>query len=518
MIDKILTEGDKSLADLKRMMVESLKDEKYLIVLDDLWDTHLFKQLRWLFPGDVAGSRVLLTTRICRVASCVYYLEAHEMRFLNKEESWGLLREKIFGEECCPPHLEKAGKKIAENCEGLPLAIVTIADLLSKVDKTPEYWNKVAEKKTSVFIDAYNQMENILYPSYNYLPQHLKLWFLYMGVSPQNDEISCSKFIKLLSAEKLLEPLSSLNLSVSPFPISLTLEKFAIDCLNELVSTNVVMVREHKSDGEMKTCSLHSAFWHLCIKEAGKNKFSHVINCYADGFVEGIKSLRRLCIHNNILFGIKDVHNSMASVSNDHSLMCTSPYHQYPVPICFGLRFLRVLDALTIHFYEFPLEVLKLIELRYLTLTFNKNLPHGISKLWNLEFLMVRRHSSINFSESPIYIPMEIWAMKELKHLQIMGSDLLDPHGDALLENLLTLLDVNAHNFTKGIVKRIPNIMKLGIRIESEPDFIGHLSFFNCISHLHKLESLKCVVVNPNFRSEVVATTHPHWIFPPGLK
>ncbi|KAK6153939.1 hypothetical protein DH2020_013578 [Rehmannia glutinosa] len=507
-IDKTLTDGNKSLADLKMMLIESLKDEKYLIILDDLWDTQLFKQLRWLFPRNVAGSRVFLITRIHRVATCAYYLEAHKMRFLNKEESWGLLREKIFGEECCPVHLEKAGKKIAEYCEGLPLAIITVADLLSKVDKTPEYWNKVAEKKTSVFVDAYNLMENILYPSYDYLPQHLKVRFLYMGVFPQNDEISCSKLIKLLSAEKLLEPISSLNSSNPHLPISLTLEKFAIHCLNELVSTNVVMVRKHKSNREMKTCSLHSAFWYLCIKEAGKNKFSHVINCYADGFAQGIKSLRRLCIHKNILFGIKDVHNSMTSVSNVHSLLCTGPYHQYPVPICFGLRLLRVLDALTVHFYEFPLEVLKLIELRYLALTFNKNIPPGISKLWNLEFFIVRRHLSINSSESPTYLPMEIWDMKELKHLQIMGSDLLDPRGGALLENLLTLLDVSAHTFTKGIVKRIPNIMKLGIRIELAPDSVEPLSFFDPIRATPALHYSKVVQAQNAPKREKASTSY----------
>ncbi|KAI3464144.1 hypothetical protein Pfo_031294 [Paulownia fortunei] len=496
----MLTEGDEK-AD--EYLHSRLQDRKYLIVLDDIWNKIVRKDLKSLLPDDNNGSRVLLTTRLLNLVENSD--EVIQKRFLNKEESWYLLREVVFAGESCPPQLEKAGKKIAENCEGLPLTIVTVADLLSKAEKTPEYWKKVAEKENSVFMDAYEKMSKVLLPSYNDLHPQLKACFLYVGVFPQNYEIPRSKLIKLWVAEGFLETYA--------FP---TVEDCAVACFWELVHKSLVMLRQRSSSFEIKTCGLHSVFWHLCKREADKNKIFHVLNSQADGSAKGIENQRRLSIHKTILFGIKDVYNSMSSISTARSLLCNGPYHQYPVPICFGLRLLRVLDALTIRFYEFPIEVLKLVQLRYLALTYNGNLPASISKLWNLQFLIVRRHLSIKSSGDGSYLPMEIWDMQELKHIRFMGSDMPDPCG-AFLPNLLTLSDVSAHSCTKGVLERLPNLKKLGIRIELAPDAAAEpLSCFDHISHLHGLESLTCVIVNP--RSETVAPPAPLSIFPSGLQ
>lgn len=62
--------------------------------------------------------------------------------------------------------------------------------------------------------------------------------------------------------------------------------------------------------------------------------------------------------------------------------------------------------------------------------------------------------------------------MKEIRHLQVMGTDLPDPCG-ASLESLLVLLDVSVHNCTIAILRAIPNLKRLGIRIELAPDDYG---------------------------------------------
>ncbi|KAK6153505.1 hypothetical protein DH2020_013144 [Rehmannia glutinosa] len=106
---------------------------------------------------------------------------------------------------------------------------------------------------------------------------------------------------------------------------------------------------------------------------------------------------------------------------------------------------------------------------------------------------------------APSYLPMEIWNMKELKHLQIVGSNLPDPCSDTLLPNLRTLLDDGPHSCTKGVFEGIPNLEKLGIRIELVPDASESFGCFDHISLLENLKSLKCVIVNPIFGPEVVA-------------
>ncbi|EYU23566.1 hypothetical protein MIMGU_mgv1a020047mg, partial [Erythranthe guttata] len=481
-IDKMLDVGD-----LKRIMYQNLKGKKCLFVLDDVWNMQVWDVLRRLFSKSKSVCRVLLTTRLQNMSSSNH---VYKIGLLNKEESWDLLREKVF-----------VGKKIAENCDGLPLLIVTVAEFLSKADKTTEYWKKVAEKENSIFMDANDQMmSKVLFSSYKYLSQYSKACFMYMGVFPQNYEIPCSKLLKLWNAEGFLEP---------------TPRGIVID---ELVLKSLVVV--HKKSWNMcyispgfgiNTCGLHSVFWNLCNREAEKNKFFHVVNRNQDTttLVEGIEHHRRLCIRKGVLFAIKDVNKSISSNSNARSLLCFGPYQKYPVPICFEyLRLLRVFDALTIRMYEFPMEVLKLVQLRYLALTYDGKLPPSISKLRSLKYLIILRHLNIIKScISSSYLPKEIWDMQELRHLHITGCNLPDPCG-AGLRNLRTLLDVSPHCFTKELLARFYYLSSLRIRFDLAPNSCESFNLFDLNSHL-RLSSLKCITMNPIPRSEVSVPPPP---------
>ncbi|KAL0441087.1 UNVERIFIED_CONTAM: putative disease resistance protein [Sesamum radiatum] len=235
-----------------------------------------------LFPDDGNGSRVMLTTRLRNVAlyAAGSTRNIHYIRFLNKDESWELLRDIVFAGKSCSYELEKIGKEIAENCQGLPLTIVVIGFLKPKRSKT--------------------------------------------------------------------------------------LEKVAEECLEELVDRSLVLVHNSRSTSGIKTCSVHSAVWHLCVSAAEKDKFFLAIN---------------------------------SPLSSVHW-----PNHSHPLRVCLGFTFLRVLDVLTIRFYKFPDGILELVLLRYLALTCKAgDLPTTVSKLCNLQFLIVRRHMSIKSSGDPSF-------------------------------------------------------------------------------------------------------------------
>lgn len=222
---------------------------------------------------------------------------------------------------------------------------------------------------------------------------------------------------------------------------------------------------------------------------------------------EDINGQTTLSFHNNVLFAIEDVYNSMLEncACTARSLLCFGPYNQYQVPVCFSRRLLQRLDALNIRFYEFPCEVTELVELRYLALTCNGKIPPSISKLCELRFLIVHRHSSIiKCRGPPTYLPMEIWDMKEF---QIMGSDILPGETTTFLANLSKLLHVSNRSCTKSVFEGIPKLKKLGIRIELTPFDDDNDELTACFEHvylLQNLQSLKCVVVNPDFTSKVV--------------
>ncbi|KAL7138859.1 hypothetical protein ABFS83_09G010700 [Erythranthe nasuta] len=497
---------DSSEDSLSKLVYQILLGKRYLVVLDDVWNTHIREEIKHYLPDEVNQSRIIITSRMRDFIERdgIYGLFI-EIPFLNDVESWNLLRDLVFTTTggSCSPQLEKIGKEIAKKCEGLPLAIIEVGKLLRKKEKTVEEWQFIADKEDPLTIksDDNTPLSNALLLSYTMLPQYLKVYFLYMSVFPKGYEISRSKLTKLLVAEGILEPQKSKNL-----------EETADECLNELISHSVVMKKKQRSRGKRttKTCKLHFTFRNLCVNEAKSENFFHVINKYPDSFPEGIDSQRRLCAHNNIVLGFEQAHIWMESVSGARSLLCYGPKQQYPIRLYLPFRLLKVLDAVSMRFYEFPHQVVELFHLRYLAVTSNGEIPASISRLSNLEILIIHwHHRVIKSSNSPVYLPVEIWKLHKLKHLVCMGFDLPDPspaNDDSLiLEKLLTISGVGAHSCTKRVLTRIPNLTKLGIRIETKDDdetaAVEALSFLGggdrFASVYEEFESFKCVVINP---------------------
>ncbi|XP_042017007.1 putative late blight resistance protein homolog R1A-10 isoform X1 [Salvia splendens] len=505
--DQMLTQGDDD-DDLKLVGVleDILKDKKCLIVLDDVWEWDTRHLIDNLPQEDV---RILLTSRF-RIEESPNQVV---VRLLNEEESKKLLCEKVFGEEDFPPHLKKLGEKIAKKCEGLPLMIVTVAELLSEVDKTREleYWTEVAEKQhNSVFVDAYNQISKVFFPSYDYLPQYFKMIFLYMGSFPPYCDIEIGDLIRRLRAEGFLESIGAG-----------TLDDSIVKCFKILCHWHNLILYEGKikswfSKGEFR---VHSCWQYVCKKEASKIKFVHVLQSCDDV----MKGQRRLCAHHNTLFAFKQVYDSIKSscASTARSLLCLGPYHQYPVPIHdMDFKLLRVLDAHEVRFYRIPLDIMKLVSLNYLALTCNGEIPVSISNLFHLQSLTIHPHINIKKRGAPLYMPMVIWDMPELQHISIFGRDLPTPKSDAALEKLFSLFGVSAKSCIRKNLKKIPNLRMLEIMMELKPydddDDINPLSGLEYISkELHKLQLLSYKVMNPDMRYQSIV---PLSMFPSSLE
>ncbi|PIN22491.1 hypothetical protein CDL12_04786 [Handroanthus impetiginosus] len=274
----------KSIEQLAEILYKSLKGRRYLIVLDDVWDARAWDDIKRFFPDDNNGGRIILTTRLLEVA--IYANSSpriHHMSLLSSKASWNLLREKVFGKECCPVGLEKIGKKIARNCKGLPLAIIVVSGLLSKGCGMQEYWMNISENVKSTVTGNDDQLMEILSLSYNSLPHHLKSCFLYMGVFPEHCEIFVSQLIKLWIAEGFVKPLPHKSL-----------EEVAEDYLKDLIDRSLIMVQMRNHNGGIKTCVIHDSLRDLCVKKAHDEKFLQIINWDVGVFPHGRNSQRRI--------------------------------------------------------------------------------------------------------------------------------------------------------------------------------------------------------------------------------
>ncbi|KAL2482116.1 putative disease resistance RPP13-like protein 3 [Forsythia ovata] len=479
---------------LKERLYMNLNYRRYLIVLDDVWDTKFWDDVKQLFPSDENGSRIMMTTRLENMANYANSCSPpHRMQFLSDSESWILFCEKVFGNYCCPLNLKEIGKKIVQHCQGLPLAIVLIGGLLSKATRTEHYWKYVAENVSSETTITDEQCSKILSLSYKHLPSHLKCCFLYMGIFPQDYNIHVSKLVKLWVAEEIIEPVQSKSL-----------EDVAEEYFLDLVERNLILIHEKRSNGKIKTCRIHDLVRDLCVREAQKEKFYHVTNRILRGIQEG-NSMLRVGIHRNT----KSHDDKILSSPQVRSLLNFDKEVPLPVPKKSNMRFLflfrkrqntllRVLHQQGR--LEFPNEVVEWVDLRYLD-CMSMHLPSWIAKLQNLQTIIVRRDMR------PLYLSLDIWKMPQLRHVLLEYVILPDPSSAEterdifvlVLENLQTLSLVMNFRCTEDVIKRIPNIKKLEIHYKDE-EMGREYYYLNNLVHLRKLESLKLINLSVNFR------------------
>lgn len=148
-----------------------LKDKRYFIIIDDVWDIQSWKNLDCALVKNDCGSVIMTTTRINNVAEscCSSHGDlVYKIQPLGVADSKKLFFKRIFGcEEKCPPNLKEASEDILKRCGGLPLAINAISSLLA-TGKTKEEWDRVrlsisfAQGKTCD-IDAMNYILSLSY-------------------------------------------------------------------------------------------------------------------------------------------------------------------------------------------------------------------------------------------------------------------------------------------------------------------------------------------------------------------
>ena len=187
---------------------ELLKDKKFLLVLDDVWndDNSKWNQLEELLPGGCNGSKIIVTTRNSSVANIMGTVPMYKLDGLSQEDGLSLLVKLAFknGKEKEYPNLLKIGEAIVEKCKGVPLAVMTLASLLhSQVDEREwkfvrdnEIWN--LDKKDGGILPA-------LRLSYNQLPFHLKQRFAYCSLFPKDFEFISSQLVQFWMAHGILQ-------------------------------------------------------------------------------------------------------------------------------------------------------------------------------------------------------------------------------------------------------------------------------------------------------------------------
>ena len=158
---------------------KSLHGKRYLIVLDDVWNTDVWRWLSPYLPAESnKRSRVLITTRNEHIAVDARS-DCYKLQLLDEDKSWELFMNKVGSAAATWAGLEEFRERIVAKCKGLPLAIVVLGGLLSLKDLTLDSWRKVLKSMDWHLSQGPHSCLGILALSYNDLPSYLKPCFLY---------------------------------------------------------------------------------------------------------------------------------------------------------------------------------------------------------------------------------------------------------------------------------------------------------------------------------------------------
>ncbi|XP_075672676.1 putative disease resistance RPP13-like protein 3 [Castanea sativa] len=472
--------------ELRSLLFDCLKDKRYLVVIDDIWDVEAWNEVSAAFPNNSNGSRILITSRSKKVAlhativnNSVPPIPPYELPFLNKDQSWELFCKKVFWEGTCLPDLEDLGKQLVKSCRGLPLAIVVLGGLLASEDKTRRIWEKYIGHVNSYLTEDKSGCMDILALSYNHLPRRLKSCFLYFGIYPEDFEIPVRQLIRLWIAEGFIRQIGNRNI-----------EDVAEDYLEELINRSLIQVAAKRLDGGVKTCRIHDLLRDLCISESSEEKFLEV---HSNVNLSPIGKSRRISIHygNNPYISSCPCKpsNSRSIIGFGGVVKLKSPDNCYLEWICKSNKLVRVVDLSNLGICCLISKgIEKLVLLRYLSISSGERhvIPNSICNLWNLETLDMRNSTGIT-----ICLPEGIWELQRLRHLYLDGPTSLPrtKKNTAALPNLQVLTGIAINEDTESHLAkaRFPNLRKLGL-YSSRGVESGILSSLLPLCHLQTLK------------------------------
>ena len=196
------------LEQLQNELKNKLSGQKFLLVLDDVWNEDRVKwvELRDLIQVSAAGSKILVTTRSNSIASMMGTIPPHILGGLSEGDSLSLLVKWAFkeGEEEKHPHLvDIIGREIVRKCGGVPLAVRTLGSLLFSKFEASE-WEYVRDNEVWNLPQKKDDILPALKLSYDLMPSYLRQCFALFSLYPKDYQFVSNSITSLWGALGLI--------------------------------------------------------------------------------------------------------------------------------------------------------------------------------------------------------------------------------------------------------------------------------------------------------------------------
>ncbi|XP_044391652.1 uncharacterized protein [Triticum aestivum] len=197
-----------NLNSLQIVLSGTLSNERFLIVLDDMWDNALkedgmcWKKFCAPLKNVLQGSMMLVTTRSQKVSELVHTMEPIILEGLKDDVFWNFFKLCVFGSESSNdfPDLEDIGREILPKLKGSPLAAKTLGRMLQS-DLHTSHWNSILDSELWALDQEATDIVPALRLSYMYLPFHLKKCFSFCAVYPKDKQFEKDSLAEIWAAE-----------------------------------------------------------------------------------------------------------------------------------------------------------------------------------------------------------------------------------------------------------------------------------------------------------------------------
>ncbi|GLT25977.1 hypothetical protein SLA2020_010740 [Shorea laevis] len=420
---------------------EMLSGQKFLLVLDDVWNNnyHLWNRLQGLFMFGASGSKIIVTTRDEKVARSmrgdgwVYHLDL----FPDNECLSLLARHALEAENFDSyGHLKGIGEEIVKKCKGLPLAITTIGGLLlceGEDRLNPNKWREVLNSEIWKVSEERGGVLPALRLSYHHLPSHLKQCFAFCAIFPDDFELDKDDLVLLWMAQGFLRQHQQIDgakemksLGHQYFHDLLSRSFFQRSRSNSSLFVMHDLVIELARDVASETCYQQDMSVNMSVNK--KLEVTRHFSFFPDGYdtyqrfemMEKMKSLR-----------------TFLSLQDSGGIRWNFLSNKVVHYLFSNLRCLRVLSFDGYWIKKVPDSIGDLKLLCYINLSWTgiQSLPDSVSFLVYLQTLILRHCAKLT------QLPEGIVNLVDLLHLDITHTKSLKklPSGIGRLTNLLTL-------------------------------------------------------------------------------
>ncbi|TVU40117.1 hypothetical protein EJB05_13567 [Eragrostis curvula] len=507
---------------------EFLENKRYLIVIDDVWETSTWDLIETaLVMESNCDNRVITTTRIVDIAKKAG--DVYNMEPLSEAYSKELFCTRMGKDKTDDQLASKATEKILKKCGGIPLSIITIASLL--VDKPVVEWYMVydsigfgPEGKNQLVDD----MRKILLFSYYDLPPYLKTCLLHLSIYPEDTEIVKDEVIWQWIGEGFINTEDGKVL----FQVAETY-------FNQLINKSMIQPVYHEYDGCVYRCRVHDMVLDLICILATEENFAkklervHQEHWSSPSQRSSAACVRRLALHGGSNQG-QNSNLQPAEVAHlRHLGLSGTPVDELPRDIR-NLVHLQSLHVGGTGLKELPPTVDELSNLMYLRLDDGIEVLPWLGKLTSLQVLKYGRYQSSTFAE--------LGKLTKLRILWIVLDEVEVRDVKALVESLHHLRNIEDFYFSAPVQRGVApfawepprQIREFGWEAMSlprlpvwlNPKRVPHLSFLELklkafeaqdMDILGSLPELRCLLLSLDMES-IVSWTFPGGRLFPNLK